>query len=135
MACRLSMSITSFLADRVREQWSLGVLHLQVARISGNEVVRFFGTRRRDLESGYGSGAEIRKSLNRDGLRPSHRSKKEETACPAGNGYRLTGRIPQSEHNSKAVARSDRARADDEGGRWQRVSADRLLTAIRGERN
>jgi hypothetical protein len=48
------MSITSFLADRVREQWSLGVLHLQVARISGNEVVRFFGTRINSLIYSFG---------------------------------------------------------------------------------
>jgi len=38
------MSITSCLVGRVHEICPSGVGHFQVARISGNEVVRFFGT-------------------------------------------------------------------------------------------
>jgi hypothetical protein len=39
------MSITSFLAVSVREKCPLGIPQFQVARISGNEVVRISGTR------------------------------------------------------------------------------------------
>jgi hypothetical protein len=46
------MSITSCLVGGVHEIWPRRVGQLQVARISGIEVVSFFGTRKREIDLG-----------------------------------------------------------------------------------
>jgi len=66
MACRFNMSITSCLTKSVREYGSGG--HFQVARLSGNEVVKFSGTRKK-----------LRRS-RRDELYDSHQAATRDAA-------------------------------------------------------